>query len=255
MKRELWLRLHRYGFDDLVPAHLVDRVATMFVGTTNASTHAFAAKVARKQQWTTPFALRAISEYKKFLYLGMIADFSVTPPKVIDGVWHEHLLFTRAYRDFCRDVLGRDFDHHPELLPAQPQTDVFEAQYAATLLLYAAEFNAVPPADVWGTPKFATRDGKAAPSPPRRRKDTATAGLATFEDAPLHMYFESAGSSDASSAGDSVFGGGGGFSGGGGGSDWASDSTADSGSGGDGDSGDGGGSGCSSSCGSCGGGE
>ena len=27
--------------------------------------------------------------------------FGVTPSKVIDQVWHEHILFSRAYRDFC----------------------------------------------------------------------------------------------------------------------------------------------------------
>ena len=248
MKRELWLRLHRYRFDDLVPAHLVDRVATMFVGTTNASTHAFASKLARKQGWTTPFALRAITEYKKFVYLGMVADFSVTPPKVIDAVWHEHLLFSRAYREFCDGVLERHFDHHPELIPEREQTEVFQAQYAATLALYRAEFNAVPPADIWGTPKFGSLNGATRSAPPRRQDEAVPVVLPDPDDAPLYMYFESSGSGDAHS-GESEFGGGGGFSGGGGGSDWASDSSSDSGSSDGGDSGDGGGSGCSSSCG------
>jgi uncharacterized membrane protein YgcG len=248
MKRELWLRLHRYRFDDLVPAHLSDRVATMFGGM-NASTHAFAGKVARKQGWTTPFALRAITEYKKFVYLGVVAEFRVTPPKVIDAVWHEHLLFTRPYRDFCRNVLGREFDHHPELLPERKQTDVFEAQYGATLALYRAEFNAAPPPDVWGTAKFGTLNGATPSSPPRREAAAMSTGSEPWDDAPLYVFFESSVSGDAHSAGESAFGGGGGFSGGGGGSDWASDSTSDSGSGDGGDSGDGGGSGCSSSCG------
>lgn len=258
MKRELWLRLRGYRFDDLVPPHLFDRVAAAF-GTTDASTHAFAAKVARKQRWTTPFALRAIGEYKKFVYLGMVADFSVTPPAVIDAVWHEHLLFSRAYRDFCRDVLGRPFDHHPELMPSREQTRVFQEQYAATLALYRAEFNANPPAAVWATPKFGPRDGTTPVIPPERRRDMATTGSDASDGTPLFMYFESGGSGHAHSTDGAGFGGGGGFSGGGGGSDWAGDAV-DSGSSdggtGDGGSGDGGGSGCSSSCSSgCGGGE
>ena len=249
MKRELWLRLHRYRFDDLVPANLADRVATMFVGTTSASTHAFAAKLARKQGWTTPFALRAIAEYKKFVYLGMVADFSVTPPKVIDAVWHEHLLFSRAYREFCDDVLGRQFDHNPELIPDREQTEVFESQYASTLAFYRAEFNAAPPADIWGMPKFGRRNGAKAPVPPPRRGEATSAVVSSADDTPLYMLFESSVSGDTHSTGEFDFGGGGGFSGGGGGSDWSSDSSPDSGSSDGGDSGDGGGSGCSSSCG------
>jgi hypothetical protein len=243
MKRELWLRLRHYRFDDLVPAHLADRVSSMF-GEADASTHAFAGKLARKQGWTRPFALRAITEYKKFVYLGMVADFSVTPPKVIDAVWHEHLLFSRAYRDFCDEVLGRHFDHHPELLPEKEQTEVFQAQYAATLALYRAEFNTTPPADVWGTPKFGKADGAAPAAPPRRQRETTSAAPATSDDAPLYVYFESTVSGDSSPV-MPEFGGGGGFSGGGGGSFWGSDSASSDG----GDSGDGGGSGCSSSCG------
>lgn len=153
MKKELWLRLKRYRFDDLVPAHLTDRVRAAFGGG-DPSTQAFASKVSRKLGWSRPFALAAIHEYKKFVYLGVVSETSVTPPKVIDQVWHEHLLFTRAYRDFCRDVLGRDFDHNPELVQSTDQTDVFQVQYAATLARYASEFGQRPPADIWGTPKF-----------------------------------------------------------------------------------------------------
>ena len=65
-----------------------------------------------------------------------VSDFSVTPPKVIDQVWHEHLLFSRAYREFCHEVLSREFDHNPELVETDDQTQAFQAQYAATLALY-----------------------------------------------------------------------------------------------------------------------
>ena len=34
-------------------------------------------------------SLRAIKEYKKFIYLGAAGDFIVTPSKIIDQVWHE----------------------------------------------------------------------------------------------------------------------------------------------------------------------
>lgn len=264
MKRELWLRLKQYHFDHLVPAHLTDRVRAAFSGA-DASTQAFATKLVRKLDWKRGFALRAIHEYKKFVYLGIVSENSVTPPKVIDQVWHEHLLFTRAYRDFCRDVLGRDFDHNPELVPSKSQNAVFERQFTATLERYHFEFGKVPPADIWGTPKFvadalskaALEKKKSTAMVPRIIEDGSSASV---ESDPLYSFF-GAGSGVGESTGHADgFGGGGGFSGGGSGDSW--DSASDSGSSssssdssGSDSGGDSGGSSCSSSCGSsCGGG-
>ncbi len=83
MKRELWLRLRQYHFADIVPTDLWNHVTAAFGGV-DASTRAFASKIARKHNWTTRFALRAINEYRKFVYLGVTSDFIVTPSKVID---------------------------------------------------------------------------------------------------------------------------------------------------------------------------
>ena len=256
-EKELWLRLKRYHFDALVPAHLMDHVTAAFGGA-DASTKAFASKLARKLGWTTAFSIRAIGEYKKFVYLGVASEINVTPSRVIDQVWHEHLLFSRAYRGFCRDVLGREFDHHPELVPTADQTDVFQVQYAATLDLYFAEFNTLPPEDIWGTPKFSTSGVRNARRPPKQGGDGGSSS--SNDDAPLYLLF----SGNGNFGGDAhqsmpEFGGGGAFAGGGGGSAWSGDSTSHahadaaatghSDDAGSGDSGDSGGSGCSSSCG------
>jgi len=247
MKKQLWLRLKNYHFDELVPSQLKDHVRAIFGGP-NASTQAFASKLSRKLSWTHTFALRAIEEYRKFVYLGVVSDFIVTPPKVIDQVWHEHLLFSRPYREFCRDVLERDFDHNPELVPSGEQTEAFHVQYASTLGLYRDEFNVMPPPDIWGTPKFATDDSRIGmPRPAKRTRDDGM--VYSGGDAPLFMLFDGQGADGGGSHGTMPeFGGGGGFSGAGSGSNWGD--TIDSGHGGDSGAGDGGGgSGCSSGCG------
>lgn len=257
-KRDLWLRLHHYHFDHLVPSHLMDHVAEAFGGP-DASSKAFASKLSRKLVWGTPFALRAIAEYKRFVYLGVVSDFFVTPPKVIDLVWHEHVLFTRGYRDFCRDVLRQEFDHAPELVATTNQTDVFQAQYDATLDLYRREFNAEPPVDIWGTPKFRpVADRQVSKDVKKRGRPSQFA-----DDTPVYTL-ASSDSFDTDSRDDSRFSGG--DSGGGGSSgSWAGGSDhhgshghghnggSDSGGGSDA----GGGSGCSSGCGGggCGGGD
>lgn len=71
MKKELWLRLKHYRFEHVVPPQLMDHVTAAF-GRTDASTKAFASKLSRKLGWTTAFSLRAIEEYRKFLYLGAL---------------------------------------------------------------------------------------------------------------------------------------------------------------------------------------
>lgn len=244
-KKDLWLRIRAYQFEHLVPTHLLERLQAT-LGGPDASTHAFANKMARKLGWTPRFALAAIEEYRKFLYLGMVAPFQVTPPRVIDQVWHEHLLFTRGYREFCDQVLKREFDHHPELMPSDEQTAEFQAQYDATCELYASEFDRVPPAAFWGVPKFAGRDRPAERREPRRRpNDDATGYSSGDSGAPLHASF-----SDGHGGHSAPEFGGGESGGGGSGADWG-DAGADSS--GDAGGGDSGGSGCSSGCGGGGG--
>jgi hypothetical protein len=286
-KPTLWLRLKHYHFEHLVPAHLTDHVMATFGGP-DAATRAFASKLSRKLGWTPLFAFRALAEYRKFVYLGMVSEVPVTPSKVIDQVWHEHLLFTRGYDQFCQEVLGRPFDHHPELVSMDDQTEVFQSQYEATLDLYETEFNCAPPADIWSTPKF--KPGLARVRRALRKRTSGGDSSSSGSDAPLYSYFDGSSSiAGGSYATMPEFGGGGGFSGGGGESSWAdsfvsslhgsdsgngghagsdssstdggshgsdSDSGSSDGGSSDGGSSDGGGSGCSSGCGGggCGGG-
>lgn len=251
MKKELWLRIRHYHFDHLAPPNMLEKVTAAFGGV-DASTKAFAHKLSRKLGWHPTFAIRAIEEYKRFLYLGVVSESVVTPSRVIDQVWHEHLLFSRGYREFCRDVLQREFDHNPELLPSEQQTAIFKAQFDATIDLYRVEFNAEPSPQVWGETKFVPSAARAGAKPLRKRRDSTASS--DSGEAPLHVLVgsDSGAISHGGASSDSgfEFGGGGGFSGGGGGSDWgnASDGT-DSGGSGDGGSSDGGGSGCSSGCG------
>lgn len=238
-KKQLWVRLQTYHFDNLVPPHLWDYISESFGGP-DAPTKAFAMKIARKLKWSNKFALKAIAEYKKFVFLGVVSDFAVTPSKIIDQVWHEHLLFSKAYREFCSRTIEFNFDHNPELLPMIDQTGTFNAQYLDTINLYKAEFDTVPPADIWNIPKFdkekVTTDGYES-----KKKHYNTA---YNDNTPLYMHFDSVNSMDYSSATD--YGGG---SGGGGGATGLWDNS-DSGSNAGSDSGSAcSSSGCSSGCG------
>jgi hypothetical protein len=211
---------------------------TATFGGKNASEKAFADKLSRKLDWDREFALKAIWEYKKFIFLGVISDFSVTPSKIIDQVWHEHLLFTAGYRSFCTDVIEYNFEHHPELVPVDSQTEAFEAQYFRTIDLYEREFGSEPPAEIWYTTKFKVK---------RKREDGTDTSSSSVLDSgvPLIDSFPDI-DSDGFDYGGGEFGGGGSS----GGWDDSGGGSSDGDSGGSSD----GGSSCSSSCGGgCGG--
>lgn len=241
-KKELWLNIANYHFENLVPTALWDHIAAQFGGQ-NAFTKAFADKLSRKFHWERSFALRAIWEYKKFVYLGVISDHSVTPSRVIDQVWHEHLLFSAGYRKFCRDIIRYEFDHHPELVAIDSQTAAFQSQFHHTLELYKKEFGIEPPSEIWGAAKFKV-ETVPMEAPSKRQENTAHAGDYAGTE-PLISMFPTALSSD-------VEFGGGEFGGGGGSGSWG-DGGSDAGGVDAGGSSDGGSS-CSSSCGGgCGG--
>jgi len=98
--------------------------------------------------WSRSFALRAIEEYRKFVFLALVVDHQVTPSDQVDQVWHLHLLCSDAYwNDFCPRVLGRPLHHHPAK-GGQAERDRFHEQYRATIRSYRQHFGE-PPADLW----------------------------------------------------------------------------------------------------------
>lgn len=76
------------------------------------SLYGFSTRLASENYWTADFTEKAIVEYKKFMYLAAVSDMMVSPSEIIDIVWHQHLIFTQSYADFCF-VLGKNIQHVP----------------------------------------------------------------------------------------------------------------------------------------------
>ncbi|MEK6820985.1 MAG: hypothetical protein AABY11_01125, partial [archaeon] len=57
---------------------------------------------------------RAFGEFKRFVALSIIHQqpIGMVSPRV-DAVWHEFILHTREYVDFCNTVVGNYFHHAP----------------------------------------------------------------------------------------------------------------------------------------------
>ena len=129
-QRQLYQRLQMYELHD--PDHEIG----------------FVDHLMRNNGWSHGFALRAIEEYKRFVFLAMVADHPVTPSDQIDQVWHLHLLYSDAYwNDFCPRVLGRPLHHQPARGGAE-QRQHFQLLYRATIASYRTYFGD-PPVDLW----------------------------------------------------------------------------------------------------------
>jgi uncharacterized protein (TIGR04222 family) len=108
----------------------------------------FLAHLMGSNGWDRAYALRAMEEYKKFVFLALVTNHQVTPSDQVDQVWHLHLLFTDAYwNDFCPRVLGRPLHHHPAK-GGREERERFHHQYRATLTSYQRFFG-TPPVDLW----------------------------------------------------------------------------------------------------------
>lgn len=140
MEIDLWSRIDGYAFDT------VDAALP------------FSARLARDNNWSVNFAMRAIEEYKKFVFLALTVGHPVSPSDEVDQVWHLHLLYTRSYwEDFCQ-ILGGPLHHGPTKGGAH-EGRKYNAWYENTLRSYAQVFAAAPPPDIW--PEPARRFGDA----------------------------------------------------------------------------------------------
>lgn len=78
----------------------------------------------------------AVSLYRKFLILRMkYGSGRLTPSKLIDEAWHEHMADTQKYMDDCQK-LGVPFIHHDPKIVGEEM----ERRFADTKALFVKEF-------------------------------------------------------------------------------------------------------------------
>jgi uncharacterized protein (TIGR04222 family) len=121
----------------------------------------FTQKLAKENHWSAEFTQRAIAEYKRFIFLAMMAGHTVVPSEEIDRVWHLHLTYTKSYwEEFCGEVLGKPLHHSPSQGSQQEFTQ-FVDLYRQTLASYQQFFDRPAPEDLWPAPEL--RFGQVAP--------------------------------------------------------------------------------------------
>jgi len=110
------------------------------------SEYGFSTRLAHENHWTIQFTQAALHEYKKFMYLAATADEMVSPSAIVDIVWHQHLLFTQSYTDFCR-LLGKKIEHIPST-HNRAEAEQFKIAAGRTKSLYVENFG-VWPKSIW----------------------------------------------------------------------------------------------------------
>jgi hypothetical protein len=94
MNKNLWDKIEAFDFNHPV------------------SEYGFSIRLANENYWTKQFTEAAILEYRKFMYLAATSDLMVSPSEIVDTVWHQHLIFTQSYAEFC-GILEKQVQHIP----------------------------------------------------------------------------------------------------------------------------------------------
>lgn len=131
MNKDLWDKISQFDFDD------------------PPGEYGFSTRLANENYWTKDFTAKALLEYRKFMYLAATSDLMVSPSEIIDIVWHQHLIFTQSYQEFCA-LLGRQIQHIPSTHNRE-EFEKFKAAKERTRKLYLQSFGE-PPADIWDRP-------------------------------------------------------------------------------------------------------
>lgn len=110
------------------------------------SEYGFATRLSFENNWTEHFTLKAIEEYKKFMFLAAISNQMVSPSEIVDIVWHQHLIFTESYKEFCL-LLGKKIEHIPST-HNKNEKETFLRAKSETKKLYEQNFG-VQPDEFW----------------------------------------------------------------------------------------------------------
>ena len=128
MNQELWNKILAFDFDN------------------PPSEYGFSTRLANENFWTKEFTDQAILEYKKFMYLAATSDFMVSPSEIIDNVWHQHLIFTQSYQDFC-NIIGKQIQHIPSTHNRE-EFEKFKQAKERTIKFYERDFGKQPK-NIW----------------------------------------------------------------------------------------------------------
>jgi hypothetical protein len=89
-------------------------------------------------------------EYRRYLALQLACpDAAIVPCKIVDEMWHQHILDTRAYAADCDALFGGFLHHYPYFgMRDEAEAQELRDAYAETIERYRSAFGE-PPAGTW----------------------------------------------------------------------------------------------------------
>ena len=70
-------------------------------------------RMINKYGWSEPQAKKAFAEMKRFLSAAAVAPKPISPSETVDEIWHNFILFTKDYSEFCNKFFGKFIHHTP----------------------------------------------------------------------------------------------------------------------------------------------
>lgn len=116
------------------------------------------ARLAEKLEFTQEDAGLLFADTKRFLFLSHVSKESLSPTKMIDEGWHNFILYTIDYANFCQANFGH-FIHH---IPTNPLSIKKPAKIKDTLVLAKNEFGVL--SKFWTVAKGDSKFGDCTPA-------------------------------------------------------------------------------------------
>ena len=126
-------------------------------------------RLLQKTGWTEKKMNKVINEYFRFISLIILHNkgkmkIEVTPSIDIDKAWHNHMLFTRSYIEFCNKWYGDYIHHQPSYnkdgsrpggyntnFTREENEKILQDAFIQTRNTYKLFYNENPPEDIWGS--------------------------------------------------------------------------------------------------------
>jgi hypothetical protein len=95
----------------------------------------FIARYGKTKSLSEEIALKHFTELKKFLIVCFENDGQgrITPSRKLDEVWHDFILFTKDYQEFCIKYFGKMIHHKPSLMDSKEKEIIMNNGYLRSL--------------------------------------------------------------------------------------------------------------------------
>ena len=96
-------------------------------------------RTAARVGWDLPYSLDVETEYRRFIFISAkYRSERLGMGGPVDEIWHDHILDTYAYSEFCRSIAGRFLHHAPSFAEGRDNS-----RYSRTIDLVQLHFGEV----------------------------------------------------------------------------------------------------------------